>query len=264
MTTETVLDDYQQVVLSNATVTATGSAMVAMDFGHKELSLIVNITAVPTGTLPSITFSIQEVDPGNETTTIAPAKSGAAITGVSTQIITLPVMYGGSVLVSWTVTGTTPSFTGVFATTVNKGPSPAIYDQAGNGPVAVKPAGTGALASDPALVVIQSPNLPTTLTLSKAIVNASTTGNNTLIAGVASETVRVYKMALTFSVGGTATFQDGPSTALTGALTFYYGGSIVLDLDVTNPWFVTSSSNGFVVSLANGASVQGVVYYTQS
>jgi hypothetical protein len=264
MTQETVLDDYRQEILSNQTITATGSSMVAIDFGHKEISLIVNVTGPVTGTTPSITFTLQEIDPGNETTPINVSKTGAALTGVNTQIVTLPVTYGGSVLVTWTVTGTTPSFGGVYASLVNKGPSPAIYDQAGNGPVAVKPASTGALATDPALVVIQSPNLPTTVTLSSVVVNASTNGNNTLIAGVVGETIRVFKVALIFSTGGTAIFQDGPSTALTGSLVFYSGGSMVLDMDVTNPWFITSTGNAFVVNLSGGAVAGGAIWYTQS
>jgi len=264
MTTETVLDDYRQVVLSNQTITASGSSMVAMDFGHKEISLIINVTGPIMGTSPTLTFTLQEIDPGNESTPINDSKSGSQIISVETQVLTLPVTYGGSVLVSWTVSGTTPSFGGVFASLVNKGPSPAIYDQAGNGPVAVKPSSTGVSATDPALVVIQSPNLPTTVTLSTALVNASTNGNNTLISGLVSETIRVFKVALIFSTGGTAVFQDGPSTALTGPLVFYAGGSMVLDMDVTNPWFVTSTGNAFVVNLSGGAVVGGVLYYTQS
>lgn len=157
---ETVLDTYQQVVHSNATITASGSSVVAMNFGHKEVTLVVNVTAAPTGTTPSITFTVQEVDPGNGTTVIGSAKSGSALTGIATQTITLPVMVGGDIVVTWTVTGTTPSFTGVYATLVNKGPSPAIYDQAGNGPVAVKAASTAVAAADPSLAVGLSPNSP--------------------------------------------------------------------------------------------------------
>lgn len=261
---ETVLDDYQQVVLTNATVTTSGSSTVLMDFGHKETSLLINLSVAPTGTSPTITFTLEEIDPGNDTTVLGTSITGATLSTATTQILTLPVTYGGNVLITWTVTGTTPSFTGVYATIVNKGPSPAIYDQAGHGPVAVKPASTGAVAADPALVVIQSPNLPKTVTLSSANVNASANGNNTIVAGVAGQTVRVFKVALVFSVGGTAIFQDGASTALTGSFVMYAGGSIVLDMDVTNPWFVTSSGNAFVLNLAGGATVGGVVYYTQS
>jgi hypothetical protein len=123
---------------------------------------------------------------------------------------------------------------------------------------------TSPVAATSSLVVAQSPNLPKTVTLSSVNVNASANGNNTLIAGVASQTVRVFKVALVFSVGGTAIFQDGASTQITGPLVMYAGGTIVLDMDITNPWFLTSAGNGFVVNLANGAVVGGVIYYTQS
>jgi hypothetical protein len=133
-----------------------------------------------------------------------------------------------------------------------------------HGPVSVTAASTSAVAASPALVVSQTPNLPTVDTVSKATVNASANGNNTLIAGVGGETIRVFKVALVFSVGGTAIFQDGNSTALTGPLVLNAGATIVLDMDITNPWFLTSAGNAFVVNLAGGAVVGGVVYYTQS
>lgn len=193
---ETVLDTYQQVVHSNATITTSGSSVVAMNFGHKEVSLVVNVTVAPTGTTPSITYTIQEVDPGNGTTTISAAKSGAAITGLGTQIITLPVMYGGDVIVSWVVTGTSPSFTGVYATLVNKGPSPAIYDQAGNGPVAVKAASTAVAAADPSIAVGLSPNSPLPAG-SNALGSVSVTGTTT--------------------ISGTVTANQGTAAALAGA-----------------------------------------------
>ena len=262
MTSEVVLDDYQQVVLSDATVVASGSSMVAMDFGHKETTLLINITAAPTGTLPTITFTLEEIDPGNGTTVLGTTVTGAPLSTATTQILSLPVTYGGNVLVTWTVAGSTPSFTGIYATLVNKGPSPAIYDQAGNGPVAVKPGNVAALATDPALVVSPSPNLPKTPTLSSASVNASTVGDNTLVTGVGGETIRVFKVVLVFSEAGTAIFQDG-NTALTGPLVMSAGGSIVLDMDVTNPWFLTSAGNNFILNLSGGA-VGGVIYYTQS
>ena len=248
--------------MSNQTVTASGSSMVAMDFGHKETSLLINISSAPTGTSPTITFTLEEIDPGDGVTVLGTTVTGATLNGVGIQILTLPVTFGGNVKVTWTVTGSSPSFTGIYATIVNKGPSPAIYDQAGNGPVAVKPANTAALATDPALVVSQSPNLPKTLTLSSVSVSASTVGNNTLVAGIALNTIRVFKVVLVFSGAGTAIFQDG-NTALTGPLVMSIGGSIVLDMDVTNPWFVTSAGNNFVLNLSAG-SVGGVIYYTQS
>jgi hypothetical protein len=116
---EVVLQDYRQIVLSNATVTTSGSAIFD-GFGAKELSLIINNTIAPTGTTPTITFSIQEVDPGNLTTLLGNSVSGTAISTATTQIVSLPMMYTGTVQVTWTITGTTPSFTGLYASLISK------------------------------------------------------------------------------------------------------------------------------------------------
>lgn len=116
---EVVLQDYRQVVQSNATVTTTGSAIFD-GFGAKELNLIINNTNAPTGTTPTITYSISEVDPGNLTTLLGNTATGTAISTVTTQIVSLPIMYTGTVQVTWTVTGTTPSFTGLYASLISK------------------------------------------------------------------------------------------------------------------------------------------------
>jgi hypothetical protein len=133
-----------------------------------------------------------------------------------------------------------------------------------HGPVSVTAASTSAISTNPALVVSQTPNLPLTNTTTSVNINASTNGNNTLVAGVAGKTVRVFKVALVFSAGGTVIFQDGNSTALSGPFILNAGATIVLDMDITNPWFLTSSGNAFVINLSGGAVVGGVLYYTQS
>jgi hypothetical protein len=113
------IDPDQQTVQNNATVTTSGSS-VYTGFGVREIVLVVNLTAAPTGTLPTITYSMQEVDPGNLTTTVGTSVTGTALTGVGTQILSLPLTLTGAVQVTWTVTGAGASFTGVYATVVTK------------------------------------------------------------------------------------------------------------------------------------------------
>ena len=140
MGNDVVLQDYRQIVLSNATVTTSGSA-VFDGFGAKELNLIINNTNAPTGTTPTITFEIQEVDPGNQTTTLGNSSTGTAILTATTQIVSLPMMYSGTVLVSWTVTGGTPSFTGLYASLISKvAGTSALFSE--GGVTAMGPAGT--------------------------------------------------------------------------------------------------------------------------
>ena len=114
------IDPNQQTVQNNATVTASGSTIVS-GFGVRDIILVVNIKAAPTGGSPSITYSMQEIDPGDNATPVGSMVTGEAITtGPTTQILQLPLTLTGVVEVSWTVTGASPSFTEVYATVVTK------------------------------------------------------------------------------------------------------------------------------------------------
>lgn len=110
------------VVLSNATITNPGSDIYATQFfGVQELALVVNVTAAPTGTgTPTLTFTIQEVDPGDGVTTYGNSASTVGITGVGVFTAVLNITTSSAVKVSWTISGTTPSFTGVYATLTTK------------------------------------------------------------------------------------------------------------------------------------------------
>lgn len=110
------------VVLSNATITNPGSDVYTSQlFGTQEIAIIVNVTAAPTGTgTPTLTFTVQEVDPGNGTTTYGNSASTTGITAAGVFTAVLNVTTSSAVKVSWTITGTTPSFTGVYVTLVTK------------------------------------------------------------------------------------------------------------------------------------------------
>lgn len=113
------IDPNQQTVHNNATVTASGSAIVT-GYGVREIVLVVNVKAAPTGTSPTITYTIQEIDPGDGTTAVGSSTTGTAITSATTQTLVLPLTTTGAVKVSWVVTGSSPSFTQVYATVVSK------------------------------------------------------------------------------------------------------------------------------------------------
>ena len=99
------------VIFNAGTITATGSTTIT-NLGIKDLSLLINIKISPTGTLPSIIFSVQDIDPIDLTTVMGVAVSGAAMTATGVQEITYTAV-SSAVKVTWTVTGTSPSFTGV-------------------------------------------------------------------------------------------------------------------------------------------------------
>lgn len=119
MSNEVFIQDSNQSILTNATVTSNGSTVVT-GYGFQEINLVINIKAAPTGTTPTITFTLQEVDPGDKTTIMGSSTTTTALSGVGVTIAALNTTTSGSVKVSWTVGGTAPSFTQLYATVVAK------------------------------------------------------------------------------------------------------------------------------------------------
>lgn len=129
---ETVILDFKQVVHANAAVTSSGSA-VFTGFGAKEINLIINITGPVTGGSPTLQYTITEVDPGDLTTQIGLSRTGAALTAVGVQTVSLPITTGGTIKVSWAIGGSSPSFGGVYATLTSKiAGASTLYDAVGN------------------------------------------------------------------------------------------------------------------------------------
>lgn len=173
----------QQFVLNNAAVTTDGYQVIS-GFGSNELVLIINIKNVPTGTLPTLTFTMQEVDPIDQTTAIGSPVISAALNGVGTTILTKLDAAVGTVKVSWHIGGTgVPVFTGVNVTVLQRVAGSSVEITDGTNTAAVKPASTPAAVTDPALVVAMSPNstiatsspVDTTVTGSLGALNATAT-----------------------------------------------------------------------------------------
>jgi hypothetical protein len=104
-------------VLTNQTITATGSsAAITTNFlTSKEITMVVTVQNTPTGTTPSITFTLFDLDQvGNVFNSTA---SGAITTAVTPQIFR-HTLQSNRMQLNWTVTGITPSFTGVYVTLV--------------------------------------------------------------------------------------------------------------------------------------------------
>ena len=151
-------DTNRQVVQSNATVT-TSSSTILGSYGNKEITLFINVKSAPTGTLPTLTYTIQEVDPGDQTTVLGTSTTGAALNAAGVQILTLSVTTSGFIKVSWVIGGSaSPTFTGVYATLVTKLPGvmsgvdsngvqhPLLTDSSGNLKTNVAPVTGGAIA----------------------------------------------------------------------------------------------------------------------
>ena len=90
----------------------------------------------------------------------------------------------------------------------------------------------------------------------------ASSGDNTVVSGVASQTITIVKLALGVAAGTsvTATLYDGPSSTGT-AKGSYFLGSTVLDLE-TDPIIIAAGDN-FVINLSGAVAVKGSIAYVQ-
>jgi len=113
----------------------------------------------------------------------------------------------------------------------------------------------------------QSALLPSSLSLTAAKIDLSTSGDHTLITGSGTEVIKVYRMFM-YPVAAVNVIYKNGATALTGVIALNPGtanntpGFQVLDLDY-HPWFTCSAGANFVVNLSAAVQTSGVVYYTQ-
>lgn len=187
----TYADPAQISVLTNATVTAADSTVLG-GYGSKQVTLVVNASLAPSGGSPALTFTLQEVDPGDLTTPMGPVVTTGVIAGIGVHTISLPATMAGAVKVTWTVTGTFP---GVYATVSEKDPgvllvrTPAGADV----PVAADSAGHLLIATAPATV-----SGSTTTSVSSAITNVTLLASKLSRAGAtifnASKTLLYVKL----------------------------------------------------------------------
>lgn len=121
--------------------------------------------------------------------------------------------------------------------------------------------GSVGLTNGPSPINTAITTAKTVASLSSTIINFNTVGDNTVVTGVVSTTIRIFKIFLMANGVTELTFKDG-TNALTGPM-LLTNGSIILDLD-SEPWFVTSSGENFVIGSSSGVQISGRVYYTQS
>ncbi len=104
---------------------------------------------------------------------------------------------------------------------------------------------------------------PSSYLTGSAAINFSTSGDNIIVAPVAGQTIRAFR--LFFVVGGpvSVTIKDGTGTALTGPMPLSTNGSLTFDLSAL-PWFTTSAGNVLIVNTNAAVQVSGKVDYMQS
>lgn len=116
--------------------------------------------------------------------------------------------------------------------------------------------GTGVQAAD-------FPLLSTSDLLSTPFTFAAA-GDNTIIAGVAGQTIRVHRIVISTAAATQLTVKDGAGTALTGAMHFGTDNRFILDMTTGRPWFKTSAGNNLVLNSTVAVQVTGFVQYVQS
>lgn len=101
-------------------------------------------------------------------------------------------------------------------------------------------------------------------TLLAAKIDFSASGNTTIVAGVATQIVKVYRLLLVVAAATNIAFKDGASTALSGAMALVAAGASITCTAEAVPHFSTAAGNGFVINSSNAVQVSGVVWYTQA
>ena len=99
--------------------------------------------------------------------------------------------------------------------------------------------------------------------IKQAKIDTASSGDNTIVAAVSAETIKVWKIF--FWVNGTVsvTIKDGAGTNLTGAMAMVAQNQFNKWLDETVPWFVCTQGNALVINLGSAIQISGRVYYTQ-
>ena len=99
----------------------------------------------------------------------------------------------------------------------------------------------------------------------RAVIDAASSGNNTLVAAVTGKKIRVLALAITMT--GTAVtirFEDGAGgTALTGQMQPTQGQTVTLPFNPVG-WFETSAATLLNLELGGAQSVDGVLVYIEA
>lgn len=105
----------------------------------------------------------------------------------------------------------------------------------------------------------------TTKQLTNAKVAASSSGENTLVSGTSSQTIRVFRGSFTAMGDVTLTFKNAAGGTELATIPLSAGGTFAFDcLPGGEPLWVTASSGAFILSLSAAVDVLGFVQYTKS
>lgn len=98
--------------------------------------------------------------------------------------------------------------------------------------------------------------------VTSAVVNASTSGDNTIVAASAGNPIKVWKIMFTNAAAVNVTYKNGASTNLSGAMIYGTAGATVLDGPEGFPLFACTVGNAFIINLSGAVGIAGTVWYS--
>ena len=104
------------------------------------------------------------------------------------------------------------------------------------------------------------PRLPELLT---SPVSFNATGDNIIVAAIASTRLLVHRLVLFNTASCNILIKNGAGTNLTGLLPLGPSGLLVFDIS-GEPWFTTSLGNAFIINQDSISILTGIVYYNTS
>ncbi len=113
--------------------------------------------------------------------------------------------------------------------------------------------------------VTAAPSLKTTSSLTNANVSISSSGENTVVSGTASQTIRVFRGSFVAASAVTLTVKNTASGTTLATIPLAANQAFSFDtFESGEPLWVTASAGAFIVSLGSAVSVSGFVQYTKS
>jgi len=94
-----------------------------------------------------------------------------------------------------------------------------------------------------------------------AVVSVASSGDNTIVALVASKKIKVYAISINFAGTVTAKWKDGASTDLTGAQSFQTREGYTISVTPPSYLFTTSAGNALILNLSDAIGARGWISY---
>ncbi|MEM4322704.1 MAG: hypothetical protein QXO37_02470 [Candidatus Nitrosocaldaceae archaeon] len=106
----------QTNVLTNATITSSSSTTYTLTNKYDNLTLLIAVTGSITGTNPTLQFKVSMLEPQSDTTITSFSSDTLSSTTTSSYVTIINNVFSNKVKIEWNVSGTVPSFAGVYVT----------------------------------------------------------------------------------------------------------------------------------------------------